>query len=110
MRQAVRLWMFVSILVTFALAGCVKHVQSVRWDKPDVTQQQFLTDRYACIQEAREQRAGGYANPYGAQYGSTAVVNISVFQACMAARGYTRNDANGQFDAPAGGEVYGPLR
>ncbi len=102
-----------SLLVAFCLlasAGCAKHVQYVRWDKSGVTEQQFLNDRYTCLQEAREQRAGGYANPYGAQYGSRTVVNMSIFQACMAARGYTRNDASGQFGAPPGGEVFGPLR
>ena len=71
-----------------------------------MTEQQFLNVRYTCLQEAREQRAGGYANPYGAQYGSAVVVNSSIFQACMAARGYMRNDARGQCSAPPGGAVY----
>jgi hypothetical protein len=88
-------------------AGCARRL---RWDKNGVTEQEFLSDRYACLQESREQRAGGYANPYGAQYGSGVVVNMSVFQACMAARGYTRNDASGQYGPPPGGAVYGPMR
>ena len=92
-------------------AGCVQPIPpTLRWDKTGVTEQQFLSDRYACLQESREQRAGGYANPYGAQYGSGVVVNASVFQACMAARGYTRNDASGQFGPPPGGAVPGPAR
>ncbi len=106
----IRLARSASLLVALCLltsAGCARHL---RWDKSGVTEQEFLSDRYACLQESREQRSGGYANPYGAQYGSTTVVNMSIFRACMAARGYTRNDASGQFGAPPGGEVYGPLR
>ncbi len=99
----------VGVLVALMLTGCAQYVQhNLRWDKPGATEQQFMTDRYQCLQEAREQRASGYADASGAQYGSRAVVNMSMFQACLTARGYARNDASGQFGPPPGGTV--PMR
>jgi len=73
----------------------------VHWDRPATTGQQFLSDRYACLQEARDPAASKFATRYGQ---SDALVNGQIFDACMAARSYTRTP-NGQFSPPPGGAV-----
>ncbi len=105
---------FTAIAMIFgSLAGCATSESWVRdtwgrltgpvlWDRPATTGQQFLSDRYACLQEARDPVASKFATRYGSQ--SDALVNGQIFDACMAARSYTRNP-NGQFGPPAGGAV-----
>ena len=63
-----------------------------------------MQDRYACIQQAQQPRASGYANAYGASMGSTVVTNRGVYMSCMGAKGYTSVE-QGQFAVPKGAEV-----
>src|SRR5262249_1893323 len=77
--------------VMLAITACVVLgcATVVRWDRPGTTDQQFLADRYACIQEAPVSSASGYS--YGGSAVATVSKNMGIFEACMAARGYTRN-------------------
>ena len=62
-----------------------------RWDRAETTDQQFLTDRYACIQDVEAGRPSRSASDA-----------LFVFKACMAARGY-RFNPSGRFGPPPGG-------
>jgi hypothetical protein len=59
------------------------------WSRADSTYQDYLKERYACIQDAR---AGVYNALYdktgGAAHGAE-VVDRGIFKACMSARGWT---------------------
>lgn len=77
---------------SLALGGCVTQVAYTSTN-PNITQQQFLQDRYECTQEAM----GFVANPYGA----AAVPSAQLYVNCMALRGYRQDNANGTLIVPA---------
>jgi len=84
------------IVVACNMLGCATSGPALRWDRPGATDREFLRDRYACVQDAREPVAvGGIA---------TVRVNGIIFGACMVARGYTRNP-DGQFGPPPGDAI-----
>lgn len=81
----------------------------LRWAKPATTEQQFYTDRFECLKEARgltsnsSSRAAATPNFAGGRSESSTHVSYSagMFGACMTARGY-RSDPAGPFHAPPG--------
>jgi predicted small lipoprotein YifL len=58
--------------ILVALAACVVQPPAQRYTRPDTTQQQFMQDRYECLQEAQR-------GP---------VASCSLISSCMGARGY----------------------
>lgn len=97
-----------ALILVVAIAGCTAPVV-MRWDRASTTEQEFARDRYACLQESKQQYVGappGLHAP-GAVVTQT-VVSGPMFDACMAARGYRKNVSSGQFAAPPGSAV--PMR
>lgn len=101
MHVRVELWFWAISLV--AVGGCAAP-RTFEYNHASSTQQQFMQDRYACVQQAQQSRSSGYANAYGASLGSAVVTNRGVFMSCMGAKGYTAAE-KGQFTVPAGSEV-----
>jgi hypothetical protein len=90
-----------------ALAGCAKPDAPPTiygWAKPVASYDGYLKDRFDCILAARTQVSGGFVNAYGGVSASRQQISSSVFDPCMSARGWHRDDANG-FKPPPGGVV-----
>ena len=84
-------------LAALTLAGCAEDVPTIRWSKPDTSYDQFVQDRAACADEAREQSRPFYVG--GERHaGRSDAVDSGIFFPCMADRGY-RQDPKG-FAAP----------
>jgi hypothetical protein len=80
-----------------ALASCAEDLPTVKWSKPDASYDQFVQDRAACADQARERSQPFYVA--GQRYaGRPDAVDSGQFFPCMAARGY-RQDPKG-FAAP----------
>ncbi len=62
--------------------------QVMRWAKPGAGYDQYMQERYVCAQEASRQRSSGQANAYGASSQSRPTVSLSLFRACMGAKGW----------------------
>ena len=72
---------------------------------PHTTQEQFMKDRYECLQQAQQPVSGAYVNAYGGASSSQIVANGGVWISCLEARGYT-TDPNGDLVAPPDMVVY----
>ena len=70
--------------VALILGGCAA-AQPSHWEKPGATQEAFMRDRYVCLQQTPQDRAGNY--------------NTTLFASCMGARGY-KEDPNGDLSPP----------
>src|SRR5215472_6621151 len=70
--------------VALILGGCAA-AQPSHWEKPGATQEAFRRDRYVCLQQTPQDRAGNY--------------NTTLFASCMGARGY-KEDPNGDLSPP----------
>jgi hypothetical protein len=101
----------VTIIAMGLLGGCARQQQV--WTKPNLSQQDFARDKYACVQDSRSQASsgflsgsyggsgyliggnGGYNNSGGTfgSYHSGEVINNNVFRPCMEAKGYTLTSA-----------------
>jgi hypothetical protein len=90
------------ILLILGVAGCTANI--TRWSNPDVTQQQFMQDRYACLTQAEQPSSGSFFNAYGGAASSRIVASCGVYKACMGAKGYTL-DPNGTLATPQGMEA-----
>ena len=86
-----------------ALVGCAPP-PAARFTHATATQENFLQDRYVCIQQAQQQRSGAYVNRYGGEADSRVIINRGVYDACMAAKGY-KIDPNGNLAPPPGMQV-----
>ena len=75
---------FMVIFVT-AMAGCAQG----QWYKNGISQQEANQDHYACLQEAQQRVSTAQVNPYGGTAENTVITNQNLYNACMAARGYT---------------------
>lgn len=93
-----RVLLSVSIL---ALCGCAS-TEMIRFSKPGASQEEFMRDRYGCLQET--QQDVGIANEHGAVRRS--VTNAPLYNSCMAVKGY-QLDPKGAFAPPAGTETPG---
>jgi hypothetical protein len=81
-----RLLRRVLLLSTFAsiVACAMTRPPAQRYVRPNTTQEQFMQDRYDCLQEA--QRQSPYpATPYGPS------TSCELISACLGARGYSAN-------------------
>jgi hypothetical protein len=73
---------------------------TTHWNKPGATQEEFMKDRFECLQCAR-QEARSAANDRGAPV----LPSCEVWWACLGARGYTL-DPNGNVSVPPGMEAH----
>jgi hypothetical protein len=65
---------FIAVIASaVALGGCASQPVA-HWTKAGATQDTFMTDRYACLQQTPQNSAGAYNTP--------------MFVSCMSARGY----------------------
>lgn len=98
------------LFYAFALclfAGCApvqpQYQPQLRYESlRGATLDQFLRDRYACYQETAQRVSGAAITPYGGAATSNVIPSCSAFSACLAARGYLRNDAGGSLVVPPG--------
>jgi hypothetical protein len=74
-----------AVAILLALAACVVRPAPQRYTRPDTTQEQFMQDRYGCLQESQR-------GP---------VPSCSLISACMGAHGYTL-DPGGDLAPPPG--------
>jgi hypothetical protein len=94
----------VTLLCVIALAGCATRTAQ-HYSRPDTTQQQFMKDRYDCLQEAQQPVSAAAVTAYGGGSSSRVVTNCGVWISCLGARGYVA-DPNGSLFAPPGMAVY----
>src|ERR1035437_798853 len=82
------------ILLIAVLGGCATMPPTyIRWmTSTSATQQQFMQDRYACLQETQQRVSGAFVNQYGGASSSQVMPPCSAFNACLASRGYYRSD------------------
>src|SRR6266700_2405054 len=99
-----RILVGVAITLLFSYAGCARTTTVIRWQKVGGTQEEFMRDRYTCIQDARRRVSGAYVQGGSGSASSGEVISRDIFVSCMGARGYVQ-DANGPFTAPPGGVV-----
>jgi hypothetical protein len=74
-----------ALVTALVLAGCA--TRRPIWNKPGATQQSFAADKYEC---QRENQGGAVAVPVGNAAVAVPVTNWQLYNACMEARGYTR--------------------
>ena len=72
-------------VMTIVVGGCAVTPQPQHWAKPGATQEAFMKDRYACLQQTPQDRPGVY--------------NTTIFISCMGARGY-KEEPNGDLSPP----------
>jgi hypothetical protein len=90
--------------VGLLLSGCATArppVQMIRYSKPGGTQEQFMKDRYECLQESQQRVSGAAVDAYGGAANSQVVTKCGLWVSCMGARGYTV-DPTGNLSAPPG--------
>jgi starvation-inducible outer membrane lipoprotein len=75
-----------------------------KFTKPGATQEQFMSDRYACYQAAQQQIGGPLMNASPGAASPQVVASRSMWLSCMQARGYVP-DPNGSLSAPAGSQL-----
>lgn len=84
------LWGIVGLLAGCATPSPMDN-EVMRWAKPGATFEQYMQERYVCAQEASRQRASGQANAYGAASQSRPTISLSLFRACMGAKGWRQS-------------------
>jgi hypothetical protein len=103
----------VLLAVALTVGGCA--TTYIRWvNARGVTQEQFMKDRYACLQETQQRVSDAYVNPTGGASTSQVMPTCSAWNACLAARGYFRADTTnledfkqlGSLSVPQGTIVY----
>jgi hypothetical protein len=83
-----------------SLTGCAtKPLTPARWSKAGGTQEMFMQDRYACLQQAQQPRTAGIVDSSGGSSFGTVVTSQGLLVSCMGARGYTPDPA-GPFAPP----------
>jgi hypothetical protein len=91
----------VALLTVAVVAGCAPTV--MRWtNNNNTTYDQWMKDRYTCLQETQQRFSDARVNQYGGAATSVVVPLCSAFRACLAARGYYRSDDTGTLTVPKG--------
>lgn len=85
------------------LGGCA-HDQTMSFSKTGATQNQFLRDRYACLQESKVASTTGMFHEGSGHIKTSGASSGGLYVSCMSLRGY-RVDPNGALTVPAGSEV-----
>ena len=96
-----------AILVVAFVGGCASTPPTVpTWtSNRSASQDEWLKDRYACHNETKQRISGASVDQSGGIANSLVVPMCTAFNACLAARGYTRNDAAGYLGIPKGAEL-----
>jgi hypothetical protein len=76
---------YLIILFVVVLGGCAQY----GWFKDGVSQQEANQDQYDCLREAQQRVSGAQVGPYGGVAQNTVITNRDLYNACVAARGYT---------------------
>lgn len=76
---------YLIVLLATVLGGCAQG----RWFKDGITQQQANQDHYDCLRESQQRVSGAQVNAYGGTAQNTVITNPNLYNACIAARGYT---------------------
>ncbi len=79
----------ISLVTVISLAGCAQQL----WVKPGASQNDFASDRYACLQESQQQGSSARVNAYGGAAESGSYTNQGLFISCMTAKGWAMQDA-----------------
>jgi uncharacterized lipoprotein YajG len=93
---------FAVLAAACLLSGCATQPRPLPHyakDGGSVSQEQFLQERYVCLQQAQQGKAVGGGDQYGSSYVASVVTNKQIFISCMGARGY-RADADGPLTVP----------
>jgi len=83
-----------AIIMSLVLACATRPAIKKVWTKPNFTQQEWATDKYACLQQSQQNYAyseGGYyiGNVYfPPEAKSKVITNWELFNACMESRGW----------------------
>jgi hypothetical protein len=77
-------------VIAMAMAACVSP-PAMRYTKPDTTQEEFMRDRYECLQDPQNKIPGTYGP----------VVSCTLLSACFGYRGYIL-DPHGNLAPPPG--------
>ena len=84
------------------LAACAPTPRkTLAYTRANTTQDQFMKDRYECLQEAEQRVSAAAVNQYGGASSSQIVPSCGVWTSCLGARGYVV-DPNGNLSAPPG--------
>lgn len=75
------------VLFGAVLVACAP-VHEMRWVKP-VSQEEANQDSYACLREAQQRVSRAVITQWGGGSRDEVITNRDLFNACMAARGYT---------------------
>jgi len=85
------------VLLATAVSGCAPTY--IRYlSNNGASEQQFMNDRYACLQETQQRISSAYVNGYGGVANSRVMPPCSAINACLAARGYYRSDTRNPAD------------
>jgi len=103
------------LLTTIIILGCATGPQSYyRYVGPtNRSQQDWMNDRYACLKETQQRISNTAVNGYGGASSSTVMPTCSAFNACLASRGFYRQDTTdvsvfnnpGNFSVPQGSVI-----
>jgi hypothetical protein len=93
-----------AILVVALVGGCASTVPTWTSNR-SASQDEWLKDRYACYNETQQRISGASVDQNGGAANSLVVPMCTAFNACLAARGYTKNDAAGYLGIPKGAEL-----
>ena len=107
---------FIIHLILFTIvSGCASAPPSyMRFTGPtNKTQQEFVNDRYACLKETQQRRSNAAVNEYGGAASSSVMPSCSAFNACLASKGFYRQDTTdlnvfsqpGNFSVPQGAVI-----
>jgi hypothetical protein len=75
----------IATALVIIIAGCGQRYQ---WWKDGISQQQANQDTYECLKESQQRVSGAYVGPYGGTSENRVVTNQTLYNACIAARGY----------------------
>jgi hypothetical protein len=91
------------VILCFILGGCAvpQPIPQARYTKYGATQDEFMKDRYECLQQAQKRVSGAYVNQYGGASNSDTVCSFGMWVSCLGSRGYVI-DPNGSLAAPPG--------
>lgn len=98
----------VLVLGVLLASGCASAPPPsvLRWTSNNqATQQQWLNDRYSCYSETQQRVSDPSADQPGVNPNRVDGPICRAFNACLAARGYTRSDTTGALTIPEDASV-----